>query len=62
MDSGKGIRRFQSNTYLEPGASKVVLVVKNLPANAGNMKDSVSISALALGFLDLGDWLFPSPF
>ena len=46
MDSGKGIRRFQSNTYLESGASKVVLVVKNLPANAGNMKDSVSISAL----------------
>ena len=46
MDSGKGIRRFQSNTYLEPGASKGVLVVKNLPANAGDTRDSVSISAL----------------
>ena len=43
MDSGKGIRRFQSNTYLEPGASKVVLVVKNLPANAGDKREEGSI-------------------
>ena len=29
--------------YLSPGASQVALVVKNLPVNAGDKRDTVSI-------------------